>query len=188
MVANVIVGITRNIEDLHVGPEAAEFEGELMPIHVGHDDIGHEKMNRGIVFLGEIERLNSIARAENIVTLVLQNFADEFADDIFVLDDQHGLEVVRFFHRCQRCAAEIDRRGFLWQVNPEGAAFPEFALHGDAAAGLPDNPIHGGKTESRSLARALGGEERFENMGFCCLIHARAGIGHGKDDIIARLE
>src|SRR5437764_11961758 len=50
VVADVVVGIAGDVKDLHVGPETAEFHSEFIAVHMRHDDVGHEKMNRSVQF------------------------------------------------------------------------------------------------------------------------------------------
>ena len=69
----------------------------------------------------------------------------------------------------------------MWKLVP----LPDFAVHGDEAAGLLDDAVDGGQAQARALAHRLGGEEGIEDLALDLLGHADAGIGHFDADIVA---
>ncbi len=91
------------------------------------------------------------------------NGLSRYAEDVLVLDQQHGLGPAPRLRR-RRPQDELLRRLFHpWQVDLERGAFAELAVHPDVAAGLPHDPVDHRETEARALAHLLGGEERLED-------------------------
>src|SRR5579864_8274570 len=78
------------------------------------------------------------------------------------------------------------RRSFhQWEVDLEGGATSQFALHHDISAALLHDSIYGGKAQSGSLALFLGGEERLEDPRLRLAIHAHAGVADHERHIAA---
>ena len=53
MVSDIIVGVTGDVENFHVRPNAGKFRGQLVAIHVGHDHVGDQEMNGAVKISGE---------------------------------------------------------------------------------------------------------------------------------------
>ena len=82
-----------------------------------------------------------------------------------------------------RCGLLLVGRFFnARQHDGHARSLSRFAVDFNRTARFLDNPVSGGQAQTVPLPRALGGEERLEEMGACFLIHAHAGIGHHQFD------
>src|SRR5207245_1832729 len=77
------------------------------------------------------------------------------------------------------------RRFVTWQIHAECRADSELAFDLDMSAALFDNAVHGRQTESRTLAKFFGCEERLECPGSSFFVHASAGIADLKHRVLA---
>src|SRR6185437_5133882 len=66
-----------------------------------------------------------------------------------------------------------------------GRAAPQLAFNGDVAAGLRDESIDLAQTQAGAVSDLLGGEKRVERPRDGFLIHSRAGVGDGYQDVTA---
>ena len=71
------------------------------------------------------------------------------------------------------------------QVDREGGALAELAVHGNVAARGVQDARDDAQAQAGAVALVLGGEERLEKMGFGVFVHAAAGVGDLQEDVSA---
>ena len=95
---------------------------------------------------------------------------------------------------CAGAAASSAGSGWALAARERGSqssthgALLGLAADAHGAARLDDRAVHHRQAEAGSLADLLGGEEGLDGAGQRRLIHAFAGVGYGRHDVIAGRE
>lgn len=77
--------------------------GQGSSVHLRHEDIGQEEMDRACVFKTDSKRLDSMTGLQYGVTTKPEDFANQLSHHPFVIDDKN----------CLRVGGKI-RRNVLW--------------------------------------------------------------------------
>ena len=72
------------------------------------------------------------------------------------------------------------------EIDLEGGAFADLAIHPDIAFALLDDAVHGGKPKPGALG-TLGGEKRLEDVRLGLGVHAHAHVADGQHHVLPRL-
>src|SRR5271169_4491200 len=112
------------------------------------------------------ERLNAVLGLKNGIAAHSKKLASELANICFVLDDKNGFTTAENGRRLGLSFGLFGGLFCLRQVNLKRGAFSRSAVHIDEAAALLHDAIDRGKPKSGPLADFLGGEKRFEDVGF----------------------
>ena len=164
------------------GPRAPELQAaaELRRAGTRHHDIREHERDPVAVLVEQVERAIAVGGLDNPVAVRAKHAADEPAHGLVVLDEQdrlasaHGLGGVAAPRRPGR-----PRRLGTGQIHAEGRAGADLARSLDRAAVLLDDPVDRREAEARSLAGALGGEERLEHLRPRLGRHPVPRVGHG---------
>ncbi len=131
----------------------------------------------------QADRLLAVRRGEDLVAAARQHLADQGANRLLVLGQEHALDAVpldRALQALDRDRVVLDRE---WQDDAEGRPLARLGGDGDPAARLLDDSVDGREAEARALPRILGREERLEDVRDGLRIHADTGIAHGQLDL-----
>ena len=82
----LIARVTRHEKNFYIGPKNAEPVGELGPTHMGHDNVGQDKIHMLIGPAAEINRMGLVHSFDHAVTFAAQHLAHEASDVGFILD------------------------------------------------------------------------------------------------------
>src|SRR5215472_5426909 len=121
-------------------------------------------------------RVTRMFRSQDRVSLGSEHHGDKLANAGIIFDDENGLGALfecslRFF-RSERFGNSLR----LWQIDVEGCADSQLAVHPDAAAALLHHAVDHGQAQSRSLPGSFGREEGLENAGLRRAVHACSGV------------
>ena len=147
-----------------------------------HDHVGEQQRDAFVMRVPGGEGFESIACLEDFVAIFFQAALDDGAHGRFVLDEENGFRptghgaLIGARVACGRGAA----RGR--QVDLEGRALPELALHFDPALMLFDDAVNGGESQTGALAKFLRGKERLEEAAQGHIVHAQSAVGDGERD------
>lgn len=82
------MGVARGQDHFHPFVECSHGLGERNPTHsVRHDDVGKHQLD-GIIGAQHLQRLVSVTGDDDVVPEVLNQFDDDIADLLIVLDDE----------------------------------------------------------------------------------------------------
>src|ERR1043165_1044869 len=143
-------------------------------------------MDRTRVFGGEPERRRAVRRLKDGVALSLQRVARHSTNGYRILDQQHGFDALQGLLCHLRPRHAPGELVDPWEVYLERCPVTGLAVYPNEAAVLLDDPVDGGETEARALARFFRSEERLENMGLGCLVHPDTGVAHRQHHIPPR--
>ncbi len=178
--ARVLVGVARREENPEPGPPGGQPLGELEAVEAGHDDVGHQQVDRNVAAdaKGRLGALDGHDR----VALQLQELGDDGAHRVLVLDEQDPLRAAGLGLRVGWCGRD-DRQRLLGtgEQHAERRAAAELALDLEVAAALLDDPVDGREAEPGPL-RPLRREERLDSAGAGVRIHPDAAVPHGQGD------
>ncbi len=93
VISDVVVGVAGDVENLNPGSRRRKFHRQFRAIHVRHNYVRNQKVNRAIKFFRHPQGFSSLASAQDVVSFLRQHVTDEFAHDLFVFDHEHGLEI-----------------------------------------------------------------------------------------------
>ena len=122
------------------------------------------------------QRLLVAAGFERVIAVVAQDPRDYLEHRGLVVDHQDGRGGARRSHRRRALGRDVGRG----QVDVDGGTPALLGVDGDAAAGLGDDAVDGGKSQAGALARRPGGEEGLEGTGHRLRVHAAAGVADGE--------
>ena len=156
------------------GPPAPR--GELLAAHAGHHHVGDHQVRWRRGALGQLQRVEAVARLENGVAVLAQEPGEDGAHRRLVLRHENGFASPARDARRRRSLglSAGTRQG---QVDLERGALPRLAVDRHESAALLDDAVHRGEAEAGALAHALGGEERLEDVPQRLRIHAGPGVG-----------
>ena len=183
-----LIRIARHKEHLHVRTLGHQAIRQFGAAHPGHHHIGHHQMDRPVVFFAGAKRMLPITTLQYAVPIVRKNFADQLPHPRFVFHHQDDfrslLQVDVGLLRPERF------HGFLYprQIDFEGTASLQLAIHTNAAPALFDNPVYGGQPQSRAFAFILGGEKRFEYLRTGFLVHPPTRVAQGQHHVRAGMD
>ena len=161
------VAVARGQQHRHVRQPALQELGQGDPAHAGHHHVGEHGVEAQAVLAELVQSVLGIGRPRRPIAEVLQDLGGEAPDLDVVLHHEHALAVTGR----ERCILVSDRRLHarhaldLRQVEGEGRALPDRAVHVDVAARLLGEAEHLGETEARALADFLQGGEGLEDAG-----------------------
>ena len=148
----------------------------------GHDHVrkqqvdGHARAQQG-------QRRGAIVRMQHVVAQAAQHVDHRVLHGRIVFHHEDGLAAAQHGARQARW-----RFGQLFQrtgqVNFKRRAGTGRAVHLDVARALADEAVGHGQAQARTLAFALGGEERFENLVDHVALHAMARVGDGQQHVL----
>ncbi|HEY3540965.1 MAG TPA: hypothetical protein VGK79_00355 [Gaiellaceae bacterium] len=178
-VAERLGRVARDEQHRQLRHELARAAGERRTVQAGHHDVADEDV--GPLAAGEErQRVLRIGDGDDAVTGELQQLGRDAADDLLVLDEQHGARARARCHRRSRRGdhdVRIER-----QANRESRALAGRARDMDRPAELRDDAVDGRQPEPCALADLLRREERVEDPGLRRLVHADAGVGDDQLD------
>ena len=125
---------------------AAHFAREFLPAHSGHDHVGDQQIDRAGMGCGNFQSGVAARRFEHVVASGLQKFTRHFAHVLFVFGKQHGFRAARQATRNVHHGSGSRRLVHTRQVNLEGGAFAQFAVHPDESAALLHDAVHSSET------------------------------------------
>ena len=88
---NAVVGVAGNVENFQLRARDGKARDEFASAEARHDDVGDENVNRSSMGGGDFERLDSVGSIEDTVAGFSQVIANEFADTLFVFDEENRL-------------------------------------------------------------------------------------------------
>src|SRR5215813_5191720 len=135
-----MIRVPGHVENLNSRANNLDFFRHFRTAHLRHDDIREQEMNRSLMFRSGHERLDTMARLKNGITMEPQCFLHETANRWFVFHQQDCLpSVCRFCYiKSPCCETLINER----EVYFEGRALLLLTFDDDAAAALFDNPVN----------------------------------------------
>lgn len=83
--------VARGEDYTQIRTELSQALGELSPAHSRKDDIGDDQVNWLARALGKINRFFRAARRYHRVSRRRKKFAGQFANGVFIFDDEHSL-------------------------------------------------------------------------------------------------
>src|SRR5271165_635213 len=185
-----VLGIPRNEYHLHVRVDLPHFADEPGPVHMRHDNIGDQQIDRFFGIADQIESRFATLRLYYLVAFVAQRAGAEDPDRIVILDEHDGAVPGQILyrddfgdigssgrHRIRRLAAR--------QVNLEDRALPGRAAYENETACLLDDAVDRRQAETGSGAEFFGRKEGVENASPVRLGDADAGIRHLDQYIVA---
>ncbi len=179
--------VATGVEDFEGGFILLEAEGEVVSVDaVGHDDIGEEEVDGGVVLAPDVEGGAAGGGFEDGVTGEFEDIADEFAEGGFIFDDEDSFVAGALFLGFLGCGGDIgEDLDFVdgGEVDLEDGAAVEFTGDGDPAAVLFNDAVDGGEAESGAFADFFRGEEGFEDMGESIWGDTAAGIGDFEEHV-----
>ena len=126
---------------------------------------------------GEVQRGFRAGGFEHGIAVAFEHLTGDAPHRRLVLDHQDRLRSARGARRQLRGLGRalgqlLDAR----QVELEGGALADLAVHPDESTALLDDAVHGGEPQPRALAFLLGREERLEHVGLGFFAHPNAGV------------
>src|SRR6185437_10165536 len=180
-------GVARGEQHLEVRPALARLLGELDPTHTaGHHDVGEEQIE-SIAALDDGERSRAVLGLQHGITELLEAPQRDTPHPRVVFDDENRLAVLAAANLTGLAFRSRSRRGFeSRQIDADRGAASELAVNLHMAAGLLDEAMDHAEAKAAAGAGAFGGVERLEGAALDFFRHARAGVGHGQHDVLAR--
>src|SRR5271163_806328 len=185
-----VLGIPRNEDYFYFRVYFPHFADEPGPVHMRHNDIGDQKIDRLYTIADQFERRFAASRLYYLVPLVAQSAGAENSDRIVILDE-HDRTVPGQIGYCGGFAnigpgglCRI-RRLAAWQVNLKNRALARRAARKNKTTCLLDDTVYRRQTETSSGADLLGRKERVENASQVLLRDTGASIGHLDQHIVA---
>src|SRR5690606_20970732 len=172
-----VPGVAGHEEHAQAGAQRRELLGQLAPVHLRHDQVRDEQVERARLPRRQRQGLASVLRGDHALPLADQDPLCESADRGLVLHEQDGL-VARARGHVPPRRGTLDRRLHARQVDLERGPLPRLAVDPDEPTALLDDAVHGREPEPRALALFLGREERLEDVRLDGARDARARVGH----------
>src|SRR5450432_3830116 len=134
--------------------------------------------------LAEQQRLPAAAGLQHRVAGSFQYGADQLPNTVFILYHQNRLGTRRWSRR-QTAPNRLRLQGYSGKVDRERGALAGFTVYPNISAALLYDAKNRGQSQSGAFTLGFCGEERFENVRLCFLIHTAAGIAHREHHIAA---
>ena len=90
VLAEGVLGIAGDEDDLEVGALAAELLEQSRPVHLGHHHVAHHEIDLALVAGEDFERLGAGGGFEHVIAALAERAGGEAPDRVLVLDEQHG--------------------------------------------------------------------------------------------------
>src|SRR6266550_1240814 len=178
-----IIGVARHEDHPGVGTQVGQPGGELAAVEAGHDDVREEKVYGARVAGRDVQRRLCTGGFEHGIAMAFEYLAGDAPHRGLILYHQHRLRSAR---GARRLVGRLGRplRQLLdpWQVELEGGAMPDLAVHPDESAALLDDAVHGGEAQPRPFALLLGREERLEHVDLRLFTHPDARVRDREHD------
>src|ERR1700732_2452420 len=182
---DAVVGVTGDVEDLHVRLRRAETRCYFTAAEPRHDHVRNENLDRPVMCRCNFESMNTIDGFEDWVARPFEIDADEDAHTLFVFHEKNGFISWRRSAGRSLCGAFIGFRQHLRKINLEGRAVSHFAVHPDVSAALLHDAVHRCQAEPGAFALLFRGKKRLENARLCCCVHSAAGVAHNQHYVMA---
>src|SRR5262249_49160628 len=78
-----------HVQHLHVGLAPQQPLGQLAPVDLRHDHVGHRQRHVADLLLGQLQRLQPVPGLPDGVAVVLEDLPRQPPDHVLVLDQQH---------------------------------------------------------------------------------------------------
>ena len=140
-------GVTGHEEHSHTREPAEDPLGEVEPVHLRHDQIGEQEVDRPVVVLGQPEGCLGAFGGEHGVAVAAQDAGSQHAHGLLVLGDQDRLGARRRDELERRLGLGGPSASEAGQVDLEARAC-RFAVDPDVAAALLDDPVDGRESEA----------------------------------------
>ena len=82
------VRISRHVEHSYRWLERGRLAGQITAVHIGHDEIGHEQVDRLRTFTADPQGLSAVCSRQDLVSIGLKHSAFKAANLFLVIDYQ----------------------------------------------------------------------------------------------------
>src|SRR5262249_21169990 len=114
MLQHLVVGVSGDVEDLHLRARKAELLCKGASADLRQDNISDEQRYRSLVRLADLKRFPARLRLQHAVSAAAQDLADKRADRVLVFNQQNGFVTTRGEFgrdwRSMRVGRALDRR------------------------------------------------------------------------------
>ena len=180
-------GIAGHEQADQIRAEDMNLPSQLGPIHLRHQNIKQHKMKLAGAVPYRPHRIIRTRRRHHLITKRLKHVLRHVQDRLVILHQQNGfLTAFKGF----RPVAPLYLRRYpqlAGEINLERGSASRFALGGDEAVILFNNPIHGGQAQAGALTHSLGCVKRLENMGQYISRHSATVVRDRQRDIVTRI-
>src|SRR6202041_545110 len=87
---DAVVSVAGDVQHFEAGTGGGEARGEFTAAQARHHHVGDEQLNHSGVGGGDFQGLHAVGRVEHLIAARHEIFADEFANALFVFDEQNG--------------------------------------------------------------------------------------------------
>ena len=183
MVGNDVGRIAGHEQALEVRIEGQQVFGQIPAVHLGHDHVGHQKIDFACVLPGQANGFARGACRPYGIALAFEHRCGHFQDGRLVFHQQNGFVAPRGGRRRSFRTRLPGLALVTGQIDRERCPLPRLAVHVDKTVVLLDDAIHSSQPQAGAFARVLGGEKRFEQFVQCFLVHTTAVIADGEPQI-----
>jgi len=154
--------VARNEQDFQARLALRQPVRQPASIRVGHDDVGHQQVDRPGMPGEDLLRVRTVAGGQHRVSGATEQALREMAHGFVIFAHHDGLgaaggAALVLFHADGGSAVRHRREVYSKRGTPS-----HFAVDGDVASGLPHDSVHGGQAQARAPVDILGREERVE--------------------------
>ena len=159
---HAIAGVASHVQGSNERAPVFDLAAQFGPGHVGHDEVGQEEIDTGVVHAAEFKSQSRSLGSERSVAEIAQVGAHGAQDQLVVIDHQNGLASATWYEDGSLYGGQ--RRVGSRQVDAKRCALARSTAQVDRASALLDDAMHSGETEASSLPDGFRGEERLENL------------------------